>query len=193
GLAWVPPELREDSGEIEAAAMGALPELLRLEELRGDLQMHTTWSDGRAALETMVQGCAARGREYVAITDHGPGLPVVRGLDASALIAQRHEIARVQERYPSVRVLHAREIDVMGDGSLAMDDEHLATLDLVVAAVHGQLRLDREQQTRRYLRALEHPLVSILAHPTARRLGRRGPVDADWDAIFATAAARGIA
>jgi DNA polymerase (family 10) len=192
-LAWVPPELREDEGELAAAANGELPDLVRLEQLRGDLQMHTTWSDGRAALETMVAGCEARGYEYCAITDHGPGLPVVQGLDASALRAQHREIAEVQARHPRVRVLHALELDVMADGSLPLSEEELAPLDLLLAAVHSRLKLPRDEQTQRYLRALDHPRVAILAHPTARRLGRRGRVDADWDAIFAKAAARGVA
>jgi DNA polymerase (family 10) len=197
GLAWIPPELREDAGEIEAAALdprgGGLPVLLRREDLRGDLQMHSTWSDGRASVEAMVAAAAARGHAYVALTDHGPGLPIVRGLDGSALAAQAAEIARVQAAHPQVRVLRSLEVDVLGDGTLALADEHLATLDLVVIAVHGQLRLGREEQTRRYLRALAHPRAHILAHPTARRLGRRGPVDADWDAVFAAAAAHGVA
>jgi len=192
-LAWVPPELREDEGELAAAAKGELPDLVRLDQLRGDLQMHTTWSDGRAALETMVAGCEARSYEYCAITDHGPGLPVVQGLDASALRAQHREIAEVQARHPSIRVLHALELDVMEDGSLPLSEDELAPLDLLLAAVHTRLKLPREEQTQRYLRALDHPRVAILAHPTARRLGRRGRVDADWDAIFAKAASRGVA
>jgi DNA polymerase (family 10) len=193
GLAWVAPELREDTGEIEAAAAGTLPELVRVEQLRGDLQMHTTWSDGRATLEQMVAACAARGYQYCAITDHGPGLPVVQGLDASALRAQRAEVAAVRARYPAIRLLHALELDVMEDGSLPLAEEDLAPLDLVLAAVHTRLKLPREEQTARYLRALEHPRVAILAHPTARRLGMRSGVDADWDAILAKAAACGVA
>jgi DNA polymerase (family 10) len=193
GLAWVPPELREDEGELAAAEAGTLPELVRVEQLLGDLQMHTTWSDGRAELEAMVAACAARGYQYCAITDHGPGLPVVRGLDELALRAQHAEVAAVQARHPGIRVLHALELDVLGDGSLALDEAALAPLDLVLAAVHTQLQLPREEQTRRYLLALDHPRVAILAHPSARRLGRRGPVDADWEAILSKAAARGVA
>jgi DNA polymerase (family 10) len=192
-LPWVPPELREGAGEIEAAERGELPVLVETRELRGDLQMHSHWSDGRATLEQMVAGCVARGYEYCAVTDHGPGLPVVQGLDEARLFAQHAEIARVQERYPNIRVLRGLEIDVLGDGVLAISDAALARCDLVLAAVHSRLRLPRDEQTRRYLRALEHPAVRILAHPTARRLGRRKGVDADWDAIFAAAAARGVA
>ena len=192
-LACVPPELREDAGELAAAAAGTLPDLVRLDQLRGDLQMHTTWSDGRTDLETMVAACAARGYAYCAITDHGPGLPVVQGLDASALRAQHREVAAVQARHPEIRVLHALELDVMEDGSFPLSGEDLGPLDLVLAAVHTRLKLPREAQTERYLRALDHPRVAILAHPTTRRLGRRGRVDADWDAILAKAAARGVA
>jgi DNA polymerase (family X) len=193
GLAWVPPELREDTGELALAEAGALPELVRREELRGDLQMHTNWSDGRTTLEAMVAACAARGHEYCAITDHGPGLPVVRGLDASALRAQHNEVAGVQARHPEIRVLHALELDILEDGSFPLSTEELAPLDLVLAAVHSRLELPREAQTARYLAALDNPRVAILAHPTARRLGRRKGVDADWRAIFEKAAARGVA
>ena len=192
-LAWVPPELREGAGELEAAATGALPQLVELGQLRGDLQMHSVWSDGRVTIEGMVAACAARGHEYCAITDHGPGLPVVQGLDAERLKAQRAEIARVQERHPNLRVLAGLELDVMGDGSFPLPDERLAEVDLLLAAVHSRLRLPRDEQTRRYLRALEHPAVKVLAHPTARRLGRRKGVDADWDAILAAAARHGVA
>ena len=198
GLAWIPPELREDGGEIEAAELdgsgrSALPELVRREQLRGDLQMHSTWSDGRATIEQMVAGCEARGYEYCAITDHGPGLPVVQGLEGARLRGQWAEIAEVQARHPAIRVLRGLEVDILGDGTLALPDEQMGGLDLVLAAVHSRMKLPAEEQTRRYLRALEHPRVAILAHPSARRLGRRGPVDADWDAIFAAAAARGVA
>jgi DNA polymerase (family 10) len=193
GLAWIPPELREDEGELDAAARGALPSLVRLDELRGDLQMHTTWSDGRASVEAMVAACAARGYQYLALTDHGPGLPVVQGLAGARLAAQHAEIAQVQRRYPGVRILRGLEVDLLADGTLTLPDEQLASLDLVLAAVHSQMKLPREEQTRRYLRALDHPRVRILAHPTARRLGRRGMVDADWDAILARAAERGVA
>jgi DNA polymerase (family 10) len=193
GLAWVPPELREDEGELEAAEAGTLPHLVRLDELRGDLQMHSDWSDGRATLDQMVAACAARGLSYCAITDHGPGLPVVQGLDGSAIRAQAREIAAVRERHPQIRVLHALEVDAMEDGSLPLTVEELAPLDLVLVAVHSRLKLPREAQTARYLAALDHPRVAILAHPTARRLGRRPSVDADWEAIFDKAAARGVA
>ena len=193
GLPWIPPELREGEGEIAAAEAGTLPELVRREQVRGDLQMHTTWSDGRVELEGMVAACAERGHEYCAITDHGPGLPVVQGLDASSLRAQHREVAAVQARHPGIRVLHGLELDLFADGSLPLADEDLAPLDLVLAAVHTQLWLPRDEQTRRYLRGLEHPRVKILAHPTARRLGSRGEVEADWDAILARAAELGVA
>jgi DNA polymerase (family 10) len=192
-LAWVPPELREGAGELAAAERGELPRLLERGDLRGDLQMHSHWSDGRVSIEAMVDGCIARGHEYCAITDHGPGLPVVQGLDVSRLEAQQAAIARAQESRPAFRILRGIEIDAMGDGSLPLPDEVLAGLDLVLVAVHSRLRLPRDEQTRRYLAALDHPAAQVLAHPTARRLGRRPGVEADWDAIFARAAARGVA
>jgi DNA polymerase (family 10) len=135
----------------------------------------------------------ARGYEYCAITDHGPGLPVVQGLEGARLRAQWGEIDEVQARHPEIRILRGLEVDILGDGTLALPDEQMGGLDLVLAAVHSRMKLPADEQTRRYLRALEHPRVAILAHPSARRLGMRGPVEADWDAILAAAAARGVA
>lgn len=193
GLPWIPPELREDHGEIEAAARGALPELVRLEDLRGDLQMHSVWSDGSESIETMLAACAARGYEYIALTDHSKALPMVRGLDERRLELQWAEMAAVQARHPEIRLLKSLEVDILADGSLDLDDEHLARLDLVVVSIHSRFELPRAEQTARVLRALEHPAVSIWAHPTARMIGRRPPIDVDLEAVLARAAALGVA
>ncbi|HEX5757697.1 MAG TPA: DNA polymerase/3'-5' exonuclease PolX [Thermoanaerobaculia bacterium] len=192
-LPWIPPELREDRGEVEAAARGALPELVVREDLRGDLHLHSTWSDGSETIESMLAACAARGYEYVAITDHSKALPMVRGLDGPRLELQWAEIAALQERHPEVRLLKGLEVDILADGALDLDDDHLARLDLVVVSIHTRFDLPRAEQTARVLRALEHPAVSIWAHPTARMINRRRPIDVDLETVLGRAAELGVA
>ncbi|MBV8202384.1 MAG: DNA polymerase III, partial [Acidobacteria bacterium] len=193
GLAWIPPELREDHGEIEAAAAGRLPRLIEVADLRGDLQMHSTWSDGRNTLEEMVAGCAAHGYEYMAITDHSKALAMVNGLDARRLKLQWLEIDAIRARHPEIQLLRAMEIDILADGSLDLEDEMLAGLDLVVVSIHSRFELPAEQQTARVLRALEHPEVNILAHPTGRLINRRKPIALDMAAVLTRAAELGVA
>jgi DNA polymerase (family 10) len=193
GLAWVPPELREDRGEIEAAAAGRLPRLIRLEDLRGDLHMHSTWSDGRASIEEMVAACAARGYEYMVISDHSKALAMTGGLDAYRLREQWKEIDEVRARHPEIRVLRSMEVDILGEGELDLEDEMLAGLDLVLVSLHSRLDLPLAQQTERVLRALEHPAVSIFCHPTARLINRRKPAELDLEVILRRAAALGVA
>jgi DNA polymerase (family 10) len=193
GLAWIPPELREDRGEIEAAAAGRLPRLIEVSDLRGDLQMHSTWSDGRNTLEEMVAGCAAQGYEYMAITDHSKALAMVGGLDARRLALQWVEIDAIRARHPEIRLLRAMEVDILADGSLDLEDEMLAGLDLVVVSVHSRFDLPLGQQTARVLRALEHPEVNILAHPTGRLINRRKPISLDVEAVLRRAAELGVA
>jgi DNA polymerase (family 10) len=193
GLAWVPPELREDHGEIEMAAAGKLPRLIEAADLRGDLQMHSTWSDGRNTLEEMVAACAARGYEYMAITDHSKALAMVNGLDARRLRMQWREIDAIRARHPEIQVLRALEIDILADGSLDLEEEMLAGLDLVVVSIHSRFELPLEQQTARVLRALDHPQVDVLAHPTGRLIHRRKPIAVDMEAVLRRAALRGVA
>jgi DNA polymerase (family 10) len=193
GLPWIPPEMREDRGEIEAAAAGRLPRLLRREDLRGDLHMHSTWSDGRNTIEEMVEACAARGYEYMVISDHSKVLAMTNGLDAYRLRLQWKEIEAIQERHPEIRILKAMEIDILADGSLDLEDEMLAGLDLVLVSLHSRLDLPEEEQTARVLRALEHPEVNIFCHPTARLINRRKPAALDIDAVLRAAAALGVA
>jgi DNA polymerase (family 10) len=193
GLAWIPPELREDRGEIEAAAAGRLPRLVEVADLRGDLHMHSTWSDGRNTLEEMVAGCAAHGYQYMAISDHSKALAMVGGLDAQRLALQWLEIDAIRARHPEIQLLRAMEVDVLADGTLDLEDEMLAGLDLVVVSVHSRLDLPREQQTARVLRALEHPEVNILGHATGRKINRRKPMDLDVEAVLARAAELGVA
>jgi DNA polymerase (family X) len=193
GLPWIPPEMREDRGEIEAAAAGRLPRLLRREDLRGDLHMHSTWSDGRNTIEEMVEACAARGYEYMVVSDHSKALAMTNGLDAYRLRLQWKEIEAIQERHPEIRILKAMEIDILADGSLDLEDEMLAGLDLVLVSLHSRLDLPEEEQTARVLRALEHPEVNVFCHPTARLINRRKPAALDIDAVLRAAAALGVA
>ena len=193
GLAWVPPELREDRGEIEAAAAGRLPHLIRVQDLRGDLHMHSTWSDGRASIEEMVEACAARGYEYMVISDHSKSLAMTGGLDAYRLRQQWAEIDEVRARHPEIRILRSMEVDILGDGSLDLEDEMLAGLDLVLVSLHSRFDLPSDQQTERVLRALEHPAVNVFCHPTARIINRRKGVEMDLDLVFRRAAELGVA
>ena len=193
GLPWIPPEMREDRGEIEAAAAGRLPRLLRREDLRGDLHMHSTWSDGRNTIEEMVEACAARGYEYMVVSDHSKALAMTNGLDAYRLRLQWKEIEGIQERHPEIRILKAMEIDILADGSLDLEDEMLAGLDLVLVSLHSRFDLPEDEQTARVLRALEHPEVNIFCHPTARIINRRKPVALDIDTVLRAAAALGVA
>jgi DNA polymerase (family X) len=193
GLSWIPPELREDHGEIEAAAAGRLPRLVEVADLRGDLQMHSTWSDGRNTLEEMVAGCAAHGYEYMAITDHSKALAMVNGLDARRLKLQWLEIDAIRARHPEIQLLRAMEVDILADGTLDLEDEMLAGLDLVVVSIHSRFELPADRQTARVLRALEHPEVNILAHPTGRLINRRKPIAIDMETVLARAAELGVA
>ncbi len=192
-LPWIPPELREDRGEIEAAAGKRLPHPIELGDVRGDLQMHSTWSDGKSSIEEMAVAAAERGYEYIAMTDHSPYLKVVGGLDAGRLRLQRGEIETVQARHPEIRILQGQEVDILADGSLDQVDEALAELDLVVAAVHSQYDLPPAEQTRRIVKALRHPAVQILAHPTARKINQRAGMDFDLDAVLECALEEGVA
>ena len=192
GLPWIPPELREGADAIERAKSG-IPQLVARGEIRGDLHMHTTWSDGAATLRRMVEAAAERGYGYVAITDHSPSTRVVAGLDRARLRAQAAEIAQVQEEAPQIRILSGCEVDILPDGSLDLDDETLAELDLVVASVHSSFDMSGARMTRRIISAMENPFVDILGHPTGRKLGRRPPCAVDLEEILRAAAALDVA
>lgn len=192
GLQTPPPEVREGTHEVELARQGALPRLVEVGDLKGDLHVHSTWSDGRDELEAMVAGAKARGYEYIAITDHSAGLGVARGLTPERLREQRRVLKELEARY-GIRVLQGSEVEVRADGSLDFPDEVLAELDLVVAAVHSARQQDRERMTARVLRALDNPHVRVLAHPTGRLVGEREPLDLDLEAVFRKARERGVA
>ncbi|TDE38588.1 DNA polymerase/3'-5' exonuclease PolX [Actinomadura sp. 6K520] len=192
GLPWIHQALREDTGEIEAALKGELPHLVTVEDLRGDLHSHTDLTDGIASLEDMVAAAHARGLEYYAITDHAPNLFMQRMTDEK-MLAQRRRVAELQAEYPGMRLLHGTELNIDPDGGVDWDADFLAGFDICVASVHSHFTQDRDAMTRRLVRACENPHVHVIGHPTARSIGRRSPVDADWDEVFRCAARTGTA
>ncbi|MGB0544188.1 MAG: DNA polymerase/3'-5' exonuclease PolX [Longimicrobiales bacterium] len=193
GMAWVPPELRENRGEVEAAIEGTLPELVTLDQIRGDLQMHSTWSDGAASLEEMAQACKALGYEYIAVTDHSQAMAMVQGLTPERARKQWAEIDEVRERVDGIEIFKSVEIDILKDGSLDMPDDVLDELDVVVISIHSFMDMDRSTMTDRVLKAMAHPTVDILAHPTGRRINRREPFEMDIEAVLEAAADLGVA
>jgi DNA polymerase (family 10) len=192
GMAWIPPELREARDEIELAIENRLPRLIELEHLRGDLHMHTNRTDGREPLATMVRAARDRGYEYCAITDHSQMLAMMGGFDTARVRQSVAEIEEVRKQVPGIQVLHGLEVDILEDGSLDLDEEGLAMLDWVIVSLHSRLRQPREEMTRRVLRALEHPAVDAMAHPTARQIGAREPADFDMEAVLDQAARHGV-
>lgn len=187
GLQYVPPELREDRGEIEAAREGRLPELIERGSLRGDLQIQTTWTDGAASIEDMVEAARALGLEYIAITDHTRSLAMTGGSDEKKLLEQVAYIEDLNRRLEGFRILTGAEVNILEDGSLDIEDEVLARLDVVGVAVHSHFHMPREQMTRRIIRAIENPHADILFHPTGRVLMKREPYDVDIDAVIEAA------
>jgi DNA polymerase (family 10) len=188
GMAWVPPELRENRGEIEAALADELPELVTLDDIRGDLQMHSTWSDGQVSLEEMALACRELGYEYMAITDHSQAMAMVQGLTPKRARQQWKEIDKVRKRVEGIEILRSAEVDILKDGSLDMPDEILEELDVVVISVHSFMDLDRATMTKRVLKAMAHPCVDILAHPTGRIINRREPFPMDVEEVLTAAA-----
>jgi DNA polymerase (family X) len=189
GLAWIPPAMREDHGEVEAAARGEIPRLVRMSDLMGDLHTHTDLTDGVASLEDMVAAAARRGYEYYAITDHAPNLFFQRMTDEK-MLAQRD---RVRSLDAPLDLLHGTELNIAPDGSVDWDEDFLAGFDLCVASVHSNFDQSRAEMTRRFVTACENPYVNIIGHPLARRIGRRPPVDVDFGELFRACARTGTA
>jgi DNA polymerase (family 10) len=192
GLPCIPPELRENTGEIEAALAGTLPELVDLGHIRGDLHAHTDWSDGRLSLERLVAEAEARGYEYVIVSDHSRSSTVAGGLGPDELREQLRAIRALQENH-TVRILAGTECDILADGRMDFPDDLLAELDVVVAAVHSRFKQPRGEMTARIVRALSNPHVTVLAHPTGRLIGERDGYDVDLEQVFAAAKANGKA
>ncbi len=180
GLAWIPPAMREDHGEVEAAARGEIPTLVRENDLRGDLHTHTDLTDGVASLADMVAAAARRGYEYYAVTDHAPNLFMQRMTDEK-MLAQRERVRAVDTE---MELLHGTELNIAPDGSVDWDDDFLAGFDLCVASVHSHFDQPRAEMTRRFIAACENPRVNVIGHPTTRRIGRRPPVDVDFGELF---------
>jgi DNA polymerase (family X) len=193
GLSYIPPELREGDDEIAVAERGALPALVSEVDIRGDLHMHSTWSDGRDSIEAMVFAGQQLGYEYVAITDHSERSLASRQLAASDISRQRREIEKLRERVQGIEILHGVEVDIMQDGSLDFDDDELERFDIVLASLHDHGGHEPRRLAERYLRAIRHPLVNVITHPANRSPARSAGYDLVFDDLFAAAADTGTA
>ncbi len=194
GLPWIPPELREDRGEVQAAKAGKLPKLIELGDIRADLQTHSTWSDGKLSIRELALAAAKRGIRVLAVTDHSVGLGMTGGLSMERHAEQEAEIQAVRrELGDRILVLHATEVEIKADGTLDYPDDFLAKLELVVASLHTSLRQDREKITERVIAAVRNPHVDIIGHPTGRLIPDRPGADLDMDAVLAAAAKSGVA
>lgn len=193
GLAFIPPELREDRGEVALATAGKLPHLVTLSDIRGDLHVHSDWTDGTSPIADMAAGAQAMGYDYIALTDHSRRVAMAHGLDPRRLSRQIREIDRLNERLKGFTILKGIEVDILKDGSLDLPDASLAKLDVVVAAVHSYFDLPREAQTDRIVRAMQNRHVNIIAHPTGRLIGAREPYDVDMERVISAARDLGCA
>jgi DNA polymerase (family 10) len=193
GLPFIPPELREDGGEIEAALEGRLPTLVTVEDIRGDLQMHTTWSDGSHSLSDLAVGVRAKGYQYMAVTDHSKSTTVAGGMKEEQVLQMIAEVRALNKKMKDFRILAGCEVDIKGDGTLDFPDEIIRQLDLVLVSVHSRFKMSREEMTARIVRAVQHPLVHLLGHPTGRLIGERSAYEVDMEAVLAAARTAGTA
>jgi DNA polymerase (family 10) len=187
GMDWIEPELREDRGEIEAAQKGRLPKLVEESEIKGDLHVHSKWSDGTSSIEEIAKAAQKKGYQYVALCDHSQSLRIAHGLDETRLLKQIEEIDRINEKLKGFQILKGTEVDILTDGKIDHPDKVLQKLDYVVAAVHSGFKQEKEKMTKRIVRALENPLVHCLAHPTGRLLGARAPYEVDIEEVMEAA------
>ena len=192
GLPWIPPTLREDRGEVEAALEGTLPDVLTESQIRGDLHTHTKLTDGLATLEQMLDVASARRYAYYAVTDHAPNLWMQRMTDEK-MLAQREELRALQDRYPKMTLLHGTELNIDPEGNVDWGPEFLEGFDVCVASVHSHFNQSKEEMTRRIVRAMENPFVNVIGHPTGRKINQREPYEFDLDEVFAAAARTGTA
>lgn len=186
-LQYVPPELRENSGEVEAAAKKSLPNLVRYDELKGDLQVHSTWTDGSNSIEEMASEAKRIGLEYIVISDHSKSLAMTGGLDEKALFQQAKEIDELNQKIEGIRILKGVELNILKNGEVDIKDNLLEKMDFVGAAVHSNFNMEREDMTRRILKAIENPNIDILYHPTSRQIQKREPIEADMERIIQAA------
>ena len=192
GLDYIPPELRENTGEIDAAAEHRLPTLIELKDIRGDLQMHTTASDGRNSIEEMALAAKALGYEYISLTDHSKAVTVANGLDEKRTLEQIKKIRAANEKNLGIRVLASSEVDILKNGKLDLDDEVLAQLDIVLVSIHSYMNLERAEMTDRILAAIENPYTQIIGHPTGRLVLRRDAYAYDMEKILDAAKKHGV-
>jgi DNA polymerase (family 10) len=192
GMRWIPPELRENCGEIEAALDNRLPKLIELSDIRGDLHMHTTETDGRATLEEMAEAACALGYEYIAITDHSKALAMSNGLDENRAVAFAKRVRELNQNDLGIRIFSGLECDIRRDGAMDLAEDALAELDIVVASVHSHMNLESAEMTDRLLRALESPNIRVMGHPTGRLLLHRDPFPFDFERVAAAAARRNV-
>lgn len=188
GLPYIPPEIREDTGEIEAAQNNSLPQLLRLEDIRGDLHMHSEWSDGVSTITQMVEQARSRGYSYIAITDHSKSLGIARGLSLEKLWQQRDIIRELDSKYDDFHILWGLEVDILSSGEMDYADEIMGEMDIVIGSVHSGFKQDEEKLTNRIISAIKNKEVDIIAHPTGRLLGRRDPYAVNMDRVLEAAA-----
>ncbi|MCS7203080.1 MAG: DNA polymerase/3'-5' exonuclease PolX [Thermodesulfovibrio sp.] len=187
GLPWIPPELREDRGEIEAALKNALPKIISLEDIKGDLHIHSNYSDGFNSIEEIVAAALKRNYKYIAITEHSKGLGVAKGLTEDRIFEQKKEIERLRKRYPQIVILQGIEVNILQDGSLDLKDDTLKELDLVIASVHSAFKQEEKEMTKRVIKAIMNPYVHIIGHPTGRLIGEREPYKIDIDEVIKAA------
>lgn len=192
-LPYIPPEMREDRGEVEAAIEGKLPRLVTIRDIRGDLHVHSKWSDGSHTFEQLVEAAKEQGYSYFALTDHSKGLAVARGLTVERLIEQKKEIDALTKKMKDFRILHGIEVDIRSDSTLDLPDDALKMLDIVVASIHSGFRQTKEQLTSRIIAAMKNPYVSVIAHPTGRLIGERDAYEVDMDQLLKAAKGTGTA
>jgi DNA polymerase (family 10) len=192
GMDWMPPELRENTGEIEAAIEHNLPVLVEYKDVQGDLHVHSEWSDGKVPIEMMVNKAKEMELKYIAICDHTKSLAVANGLDEERLLSQIEEIRIIDERHPDLRVLTGTECDILRDGKLDIEDKVLEDLDWVVASVHSGFKMEEKEMTNRFIEAIHNPYVSAIGHPTGRLIQKRSPYSVDLDTLFQEASDQGV-
>jgi DNA polymerase (family 10) len=193
GLAWIPPELRQDHGEISVASEGDFSDLIAQDDLRGELHAHSSWSDGKASIEQMTQAAIERGMEYLVISDHSRSLGIANGLSIDRLFEQRKEITKIQKKVGNkIRLLHGSEVEILADGTLDFPDDVLEKLDIVIASLHTSLKQPRERVTGRLMNAVRNPHVDIIGHLTGRLINKRDPADLDVETILKEGAAQGV-
>jgi DNA polymerase (family 10) len=193
GLPYIPPELREDTGEIEAAERGELPDLVEVSDVRGDLHVHTNWSDGKGTIESMSEAAIELGYEYLVFCDHSQSLRVANGLSPDRLRRKIEAVREADGRYGEIHLLCGSEVDILRDGTLDYEDALLAELDFVVASVHTSFRIGERAMTERIIRAMNNPYVRTIGHPTGRLLNRRDPYEVDVSPLIREAAATNTA